>query len=347
MNTTSIPRGCALILAALPLMAQAAQLDVATSASLLTTTSRTVTDATVDGVAATVSRTTALSLAQFDVATGVLVGASASLTAGTAVRNLAVTGSEGSASVDSVFTLGSNSVSGTLNQTSLSASPDASWGSLSIASLSSLAGYVGTGTVAGSVVTTLSAQRTDAAGTGTTATITTSAGATSVLNNYTATVSYNYLQHANGSWAADADSDHQAFLNLGTAGRSFSLFALAGSLGAAETTALDLLSINCTGQCQAFQLSFNTFQDLAAGGQLSGSVAAVQGLAAGTYLSSYTFSLADDSAVGEAGSQAANTMTMSVRTVVSAVPDAPALVLMGVGGLVLVGRGRRATAATG
>jgi len=341
MKTNSTRCWAALAMAALPVVAQAAQLDASASALLLAAANRSVTDTTVDGAATMVSRTTSLSLAQFDPTVGVLVSAGASLMPSTAVRVLSVTGSDGTASVDSVLTLGSSSVSGNLNLTGSGVSQDQSWNSLAISSLSTLADYVGTGTVVGQVVTTLSAQRTSAAGEGTTATITTAGGTIGALNNYTAAVSYNYLQHANGSWASDVDNEFQSLNNLTTSATAFSLFALPGTLGAAETTTLDLLSIGCTGACQAFDLNFSTFQDLVAGGQQTGTIAAVQGLGVGSYRSTYTFSLADDSAVGVASSQAANTLTLSVRTVVSAVPDAPALALMCFGGLALLGRRRR------
>lgn len=123
MKTNSTRCWAALAMAALPVVAQAAQLDASTSASLLVGANRSVTDTTVDGAPAMVSRTTSLSLAQFDPTVGVLVSAGASLMPSSAVRVLSVTGSDGMASVDSVLTLGSSSVSGNLNLTRLGGSP--------------------------------------------------------------------------------------------------------------------------------------------------------------------------------------------------------------------------------
>lgn len=60
MKTNSTRCWAALAMAALPVVAQAAQLDASTSASLLVGANRSVTDTTVDGVAAMVSRTTSL-----------------------------------------------------------------------------------------------------------------------------------------------------------------------------------------------------------------------------------------------------------------------------------------------
>lgn len=331
-----------LVLTALPAAAQAAQVGSTTSVTPLNALNATVIDAVADGVAATASRSVNQSLGQFDATQGVLIGASATLAPRNALRQLAVTGSDGTASVNSVWTLGGNSTSGLLNAATTATSPDNSWNTLSMAALSNLDSFVGTGTINSQLVTTLSAQRNGTTGTGTTAAITnTTTGATNALNTYDVTLTYSYLQHANGSWNTDVDNDFLSFNNLGTSATAFSLYALSGSLSASETTAMDLLSIDCTGDCQSFTMNFATFQDLVAGSQQTGTIAAVQGLAAGTYRSTYTFSLADDSSVGVASSQSANTLTLNVRSVVSAVPDAPGLALLCAGALALVGRRRR------
>ena len=157
--------------------------------------------------------------------------------------------------------------------------------------------------------------------------------ASGAMSAHTLTVSmaYDYLRHADASFAAGGDSN---VLDL-SAGDGFSVYAL-GS--AADTTRLDAGSISCVGDCTAFTLSLASFQDLVAGQSVDGLTGLISGLAAGHYDATYTLNFADDNALGVG--QRANALTLHLSGAVTAVPEpaSGALMLGGLAGLGLLRR---------
>lgn len=133
----------------------------------------------------------------------------------------------------------------------------------------------------------------------------------------TQTINYSYLQHANASFEAGADTNSLT-LSVGPGTTPIEVFALAGSLGAAETTRLDATTLQCMSGCSDFNVAHLSVQDLLAGRSAS-VMASLMATAPGTYTAQYLLTFADDAAVGVGQQQ--NTLTLNLTGTVAAVPE--------------------------
>ena len=143
----------------------------------------------------------------------------------------------------------------------------------------------------------------------------------------TRATAYTYLQHANASFAAGADSN-SLDLDLGSGAAAFDIHALAGSLGAAETTTLDAVGLSCVSGCSDFALSPAALQDLVAG-QSAPITASLTATAPGSYAAQYLWTFSDDLATGVGQQQ--NTLVLNLTATVAAVPEPGTWALMGAG----------------
>jgi hypothetical protein len=181
-------------------------------------------------------------------------------------------------------------------------------------SAASLNNYVGSGTVATTLTTQnsvlLQSQSRISGG-----------RATQSIVNLTGSQSltYGYLGHANASFSAAGDIN--TLTQAG--GFGFSVF----NLGDASTTKLDFVSLQCvSGNCDAFNITLPSFQDLAAGSSVAGNVALTTTLG-GAYAATYSLVFSDDTAVGATSTHLQNALTLTV----AAVPEPGSWALLGLG----------------
>jgi hypothetical protein len=280
------------------------------------------------GAAASRSSTVNFTAASFDDALGVLTGVSATLSGGTLAGG---GGAAGLRQGTEVYSLAGSSAAQTVSVGGNGQT--AGFAAQTLNSFASLSSFVtsGAGTVGSSATYTASADRTGASG-ATSATIT--------AGTATQALTYTYLQHANASFGSGADLNTLSLAATG-AGTSFDIYALANTLGAANTTRLDALSFSCVSGCGAFQLNLASFGDLVAGSGVGGSVKLLA-TAAGSYAGQYLLSFMDDTAVGVGQKQ--NTLTLNVSGFVAAPvpePETYALLLAGLGAMGFISRRRR------
>jgi hypothetical protein len=156
-------------------------------------------------------------------------------------------------------------------------------------------------------------------------------GATSASHALT---NVDVLDHANGSFAGDANADTLT-LDFGTVeqgssqSRGFSLHNLVATAG--YTAALDLDSIGETDAAGVFSTDLATFLNLVAGGSNTYSVT-LDTSSSGAFAATYTLNFSDEDLAGAAGGQ---TLTLNVLGEVVPVPEPTALVFAGLAGLLL------------
>lgn len=141
----------------------------------------------------------------------------------------------------------------------------------------------------------------------------------------TASLTYSYLKHANASFTTGTDTN-QIAAEVTDLPLSFSVF----NLGDANTTKLDKVSVSCVGDCDDFQLTLPSMQDLVAGG--SGIAGGITRIGDGAGSATYTLIFSDDTALGASASRLQNSLSVSV----AAVPE-PAEWAMLLAGLLVVG----------
>jgi hypothetical protein len=141
-------------------------------------------------------------------------------------------------------------------------------------------------------------------------------------------LTYSYLRHADASFASGANADNLSPLTLtrGNA-RDFAIF----NLGDASTAKLDFVGLQCvSGHCGAFDISLPSFQDLAAGSSVAGSAALIAGVT-GNYDARYLLTFSDDSAIGATASHLTNALTLDVQGSVAPVPEPGTWAMLGLG----------------
>jgi hypothetical protein len=192
----------------------------------------------------------------------------------------------------------------------------------------SLNNYVGTGALASTFTTTtsVSLQNEDKVQNG--------AAILKVLGlKGNQSLTYSYLRHANASFTAASDTN--ALGSLGTG--AFSVF----NLGDSATTKLDFVSLQCiSGNCDAFNVTLASFQDLAAGGSVGGTTALTANLA-GDYAATYELVFSDDTSIGATGTHVQNSLLLNVNGSVPAVPEPSNWALLSLGLIGLVAFRRR------
>jgi hypothetical protein len=276
------------------------------------------------------THTYAGTLGQFDPTLGVLTGAvaTASVAPGNPATDLIKGGGTGSATARSNWSLGGNS-SGQVVINTASGFTDAGWGSFTLtSSAGNLNNFVGAGNIAtNSFASYISVQR--SSGGAVYAHPGTSLTARRDLN-YSESIAYTYLKHANASFSTGTDTNE-----LSGSGLSFSVFNLGNS---SDTTKLDFTgAIQCiAGNCSAFNVTMPSFQDLVAGSSQAGGLATLIAAAPGHYEASYRLMFSDDTSVGATTSQLQNSLTLNLEGSVAAVPE-PAEWAMLLAGLVVIG----------
>lgn len=144
----------------------------------------------------------------------------------------------------------------------------------------------------------------------------------------TQSLTYSYLQHANASFAADADVKTIGFNDM-TRGQSvgFSIF----NLGDQYTTKLDMIGLSCTGgDCGAFNVTRPYFQDLLADASVAGA-AVLATTVPGQYGATFALSFRDDTAVGATASHLDTVLTLDLHGSVAPVPEPGTWAFMSVG----------------
>jgi hypothetical protein len=145
-------------------------------------------------------------------------------------------------------------------------------------------------------------------------------------------LAYSYLRHANASFTAASDTNV-----LGLGASSFSVF----NLGDSSTTKLDFVSLQCvSGNCGAFDVTLPSFQDLAAGGSISGNAALATNVA-GDYAATYQLVFSDDTAIGASSTHLQNSLTLNLQGSVPAVPEPGNWALLSLGLIGLAFRRRK------
>lgn len=272
------------------------------------------------------SSTTTVSAGSFDNSLGVLTGASALLTPAGSISGAG--GAVGLRQGDLVYSVGGASTA------TATISAPGSFSAQTLNSFADLSVFVtpDAGSIQGSAAYTVRADRTAASG---------STG-TVLGGSAQQTLTYSYLQHANASFDVEMDRNTGS-LTATAVGAAFNLYALAGSLGAAQTTALDSVSYTCVSGCSDFSLSLASFSALAAGQSMSGSVALLASTS-GSYSGQYLLTFDDDRLVGVG--QLQNSLTLNVTGNVAAVPEPEtyAMFLAGLGVMGFLGRRRRKSA---
>jgi hypothetical protein len=328
----------------------------ATQSVLTGSITRSISDTTPNGEAATSNVGKNLSFSMFSSGAGVLVGVSSGLTfnAGTLTLTASGTLTNGSgpvsfASEANVFASSSlpgmsafgpihapltnacsdaggcfpGGVSNLSDNVNLNRTHNAWLNTVAAAGGASLNNYVGTTSLASTLTVTPSVSLAgDQRITGETARVAVDGlkGAQSLT--------YSYLRHADASFASAADANTLSALAVTHANATaFSVF----NFGDASTTKLDFVGLQCvSGDCGAFDVSMPSFQDLAAGGSVAGSAALIAGVA-GDYGATYLLTFSDDGAVGATASHLTNALTLDVQGSVAPVPEPSTWALMGLG----------------
>lgn len=294
-----------------------------------------VSDTSADGAAPVLSQNLAPGFAAFDPTLGVLTGAQGRLVVD-AGHGLMAYRTESGGSWDSVarvratWSLGSQVLgTGVLNQATSNRDTlvvtSTAWNELG-ATASSLGAFVGTGPLAMTLNTAISAYINDGGGgsVAIAAVLDTRSGTGGPdLDGLTGALQwqYSYLRHAQVSFDAGSAVDALA-LDLSGGGAGFRLQAL----GDATHTGADLAGWTCSGDCGAFTLGLSGIDGLQAGSGVDGSVAWLGGAPA---TAQYLLTLRDDDAVGAAASRATQTLVLQVSAVPE--PETWAMLLAGLG----------------
>jgi hypothetical protein len=328
--------GCAL---AMPAQAGAlSQTQSIVPQLLLPPGSLTVSDTSPDGAAPVLVSLQTPLLTAFDAGLGVLVGVDGRLAVEPGHQLMAYRNESGGdwdsiARVRSTWLLGATVLStGVLAQSTANRDTPVVysdvWSPLSFTAGAPLLldRFVGTGTLGMTLNTGLSAFISNGGGGSTAIASVMTAQGTPDPDGLTAglTLGYSYLQHAQMSFAAGSLATTQA-LAVGDAATGFLLHALGG----ASTTAADFGSVACSGDCAAFGLELGALANLQPGAQAAASVRWLGG-AAGTS-ARYTFTFADDDAVGAVASQRSHTLVLDVTSPAVPEPASAALWLAGLG----------------
>ena len=146
-------------------------------------------------------------------------------------------------------------------------------------------------------------------------------------------LTYSYLRHANASFTAASDTNVLGPLGTG----AFSVF----NLGDGSTAKLDFVSLQCiSGNCDAFNVTLPSFQNLAAGASVGGTAALTANLA-GDYAATYKLLFSDDTSIGATGTHVQNSLLLNVQGSVPAVPEPSSWAFLSLGLIGLVAFRRR------
>ncbi len=347
----------AVALALISVNAQAIPLTISGSATLLSGVNRSVSNNNTTPDQRT--QNTNIAVSQFNSNNGVLMSLTATLTPGSNTTWLRADGNNparGTATVNEVWSgSGGLNAAGTLNTVTKSGNADGtdnSWNSLSqtINNVTNLNNWVGTGNVATSLSTTLIADRDSN-------TLTANIGSSGANNTETLTnlnagysVTYDYLLHADASFAAGSS---QTVLNLDFGSvnlgdlaplLNFSIFNLSG-----ERVGLDLDSFSGFGDTSVLGTNLGLFAGLTASGE-NGFQAFLDTSVAGNFNATYLLTLSDAD-IGASSSRYSydNHLTLNLTGNVIrqpsaspvAVPVPGILSLFGIGLLGFIGLRRR------
>lgn len=363
---TPAPTLLATSLLAMALSAQA-QTSLSTAANpsplgigLLTGPNLSISDLNNDAAAPSAVQTTSAAFQQFNADLGVLTGVRGSLTVSPG-QSLFSTRGEGGGDYDAIATVTSFwSVGTSPNQAILANSfsipgqpylaqaisnrdtPSNStsiWNSLSFSQVSTPDAFVGTGLVTTNVQTSLSALIGPRAGGGSMAIASILTGPSPNQLYGTASLSYDYLLHSNGSF--DGASDLNA-LSLHLDSSSPGAFAL-HALGNDNTVNLAVGSWTCSGDCSAFEVNWDGSSPaaIAAGAHAGGAASFLGG--SGSFRAVYTLAVGDAEGLG--GTQRSGALSLELTAgPVAAVPEPEswALTLAGLLAVGSIARRRRA-----
>lgn len=338
----------------------------ATQSTLTGSITRSISDTSMNGEAATSPVLKTLSFSLFGPGAGVLVGVSSGLTFNAGALTLSASGtltngsglvsfaSEGtihaSSSLPGMSAFGSihtpltnacADASGCFPGGALNLSDNASlgrtgnaWlGATASAEAASLNHYVGSGTTSSTLTVTPSISLIDEQRIG----AQTARIAVDGLRG-TQSLTYSYMSHADASFASGTDANSVSRIGLAPGrGTEFSVF----NFGGASATKLDFVGFQCVaGDCSAFDVSMPSFQDLSAGDSVAGAASLVKGVA-GSYDATYTLTFSDDTAVGATASHLTNTLTLNLEGSVAPVPEPQTWAMLGLGVIGLAFRCRR------
>jgi hypothetical protein len=153
--------------------------------------------------------------------------------------------------------------------------------------------------------------------------------------NGTQSLTYSYLNHANASFTDGVDTNELMQEFVDDSPFNVRIF----NIGNTDTTKLDYIGVNCSGDCDDFRLTLAALSDLTAGSHFDGLVEEYFNGIVGSYAATYEILFSDDTAVGATSTQRQNSLFLSVQGTVpneqaaAAVPEpgTTALVLGGLG----------------